>query len=98
MTSKKRICSIVSAAALCLFVLLSSVYVISEVNHDCTGEDCPVCCQISMCKHTLKTISTAATASAFAVLFIDLLKICLSAGFENRRPKSLVTLKVKLSN
>lgn len=30
-------------------LLLSSIFVIAEADHDCSGEECPVCVQIQCC-------------------------------------------------
>ena len=40
-------------------VLFSSFYIADHANHDCIGEDCPVCAVMEQCRIILKTIGTA---------------------------------------
>lgn len=39
-------------------IILSVGYVVKEANHDCTGEDCPVCVQIEQCLNNFRTLGT----------------------------------------
>lgn len=56
MSKRNRVLTVLLAAAV-LFVMLSSAFFIAiEADHNCTGEDCPVCCQIEVCIHTLKSV------------------------------------------
>lgn len=82
-----------------LFVMLSSViYIAVESDHDCSGEDCPICYHINICANTLKSVGLIAAAVAQAgLIFIFALFLL----FSTRRLAShttLVSLKVKLSN
>ena len=49
MTKKKRIISLVVAAAVLFVMLYSALYIAAEANHDCVGENCPICYQINVC-------------------------------------------------
>lgn len=69
MTKKKRIISVVVAVAVFFVMLYSALYIAAEANHDCVGENCPICYQISVCENTLKNLSLAVCAVAFAVAF-----------------------------
>lgn len=53
----KKIALILSVATMSLIVL-SVGYVIKEANHDCTGEDCPICVQIEQCLNNFRTLGT----------------------------------------
>jgi hypothetical protein len=97
MNVKKRLAAC-ALTLLFVFITLSSVaFIILEAEHDCTGEDCPVCYQLSVCEHTLKFgLATAVLTAAwiigvilpFAARFTYSVCLCLTP----------VTLKVKLSN
>lgn len=94
---KKKIAAIL--ALLVLFVMLLSVtYVAAESNHRCEGADCPICHQICICEHVLKTLSGAASVSImWYVLRQNLCQVVsVVSGFVRR--DTLVSLKVKLSD
>lgn len=98
MTNKNRLVALVLSLTV-LFVMLSSVFFIAiEADHDCTGEDCPICYQISVCENTLKSISQAVLVVVIAA-FIGLFSLTMPS-FTKKMVfnTSLVTLKVKLSN
>ena len=98
MSKKNRVLAVLLIAAV-LFVMLSSAcYIAIETNHDCVGEDCPICYQISVCEHTLKSVGQAVLVVILAA-FIGTIMFSLPAFA--KRPAyrtSLVSLKVKLSN
>ena len=98
MTNKKRVVAVI-LSALVLFALMTSLFVIMhEADHDCIGENCPVCAVIAVCQNTLKTLSgiVGAAAVVFACL---LLTASVIASFRtisyNETP---VSLKVRLLN
>ena len=44
MMNRKRVCALLLAAALVLFLAVSAFYLALEAGHDCHGEeDCPIC-------------------------------------------------------
>lgn len=94
----KRILSLSISLLLVLVLLFSVAFVIAEAEHDCSGEDCPVCRFLSIVENTLKKLSFAiAVAAAF------LLAQAPAAGLSSERGELLskqdpVSLKVKLSN
>ena len=84
---------------LIVFVLVASFYfILHESRHDCSGEDCPVCALVAICRNTIRTISVALIlfAISFAALYrcfgADL--ACVSVAREH----TPVSLKVKLLN
>ena len=98
MSKRNRVLSVLLAASV-LFVILSSVFFIAiEADHDCVGEDCPICYQISVCKHTLKsvwqTILVVNLAGFIGIFLISLPAFTKKLAYNT----SLVSLKVKLSN
>ena len=55
---KKNIAVI--ACVLFVFVTLASLfYIAKEENHQCTGEDCPICACIRQAKQIVKNVGTA---------------------------------------
>ena len=86
-------------AAVLAFVMLSSaVYIAVEADHVCSGEDCAICHQISICENLLKFLGFAGTAAAITAAFIYTLCKALLPCTETIGTLTLVSLKVKLSN
>lgn len=86
-------------AVLLVFALLFSVFfIVSEADHNCIGEDCPICHQIQTCQKLLEQLSTAHSTSGIgAALFFFLLLAALRTQniFTASSP---VLWKVKLLN
>ncbi|MBQ6431170.1 MAG: hypothetical protein IJJ99_04775 [Oscillospiraceae bacterium] len=85
-------------AVLVLFAVATLFVLALEADHDCIGEDCPVCAVISSCQKALKTLCGVmiAVASLFACR-------CFVAAFFSRLravccDKTPIVLKVKLLN
>ena len=98
MTKKKRIISVVVAVAVFFVMLYSALYIAAEANHDCVGENCPICYQISVCENTLKNLSFAVCAVAFAAAFTYTLCRSITACADVTPSYTLVSLKVKLTD
>ena len=98
MTSKKRISAVLIAMALVFAMLFFTFFIAAEADHDCVGEGCAVCCQISVCENVLKSVMcTLVMAAVFAAVgFVAFtLRNCENRDFYY---SSLVSLKVKLSD
>ena len=54
--SKNRIIAFVVMVAMVSVMLFSTLYLGEHVNHDCTGEDCPICAMMVQCSNNLKQI------------------------------------------
>lgn len=98
MTKKKRIVSLVVAVAVFFVMLYSALYIAAEANHDCVGENCPICYQISVCQNALKNLSLAVSAAAFAAAFTYTLCRSISSCAVVIPSYTLVSLKVKLTD
>ena len=98
MTKKLCFMTRLLAAVLAVVMLSSAVYLAVEANHDCSGEDCAICRQISICENLLKTLGLAGAAAAISAAFTyTMCRAILPCG-ETSVTLSLVALKVKLSN
>ena len=81
------------------FVMLSSVaYIAAESDHDCTGGDCAICHQISVCENLLKSLGLAGAAAAISAAFTYTVCRAILPCAEMNGTLTLVALKVKLSN
>ena len=82
---------------LVLFILFASFYfVLHESHHDCTGEDCPVCRLIFICRNTLKSFALALVLFASLLSSLRLFKTSLFAHEIRYTLSTPVSLKVRL--
>ena len=80
-----------------VIVLLSVFYIAAEAEHECCGEDCPVCACIQQCEATLRCIGDGSAEQPDAdapVVFILFVSVFVSAAvFQD----TLVSRKVRLN-
>ena len=97
-TKRKRALS-VTVCIVFLFVTFASLfYIVLEADHQCTGEDCPVCANIYQAEQTLRNLSTG-TIVYTAANPIPIMFVLVMAGhvlFVSRT--SLVSQKVRLND
>ena len=88
----------IMAVMMLIVVLFSSFYIAAHADHECTGEDCPICACIQQCENNIRGIgSGVATISAVIIpVFITLLIICY--GVLSLRWDTPVSTKVRLNN
>ena len=98
MTKKLCFMTRLLAAVLAVVMLSSAIYIAVEANHDCSGEDCAICRQISICENLLKTLGLAGAAAAITAAFTYTVCRAILPRAEMNGTLTLVALKVKLSN
>ena len=98
MEKKKRVLAALLAVAVLFVMLYSALFIAAHVDHDCDGEDCPICYQINICQNTLKNLSFAVSAVALAAAFTYALCRIIPSCTEVARTFTLVSLKVKLTD
>ena len=98
MTKKFRFMTRLLAVLLVIVMLSSAVYIAVEADHDCSGDDCAICHQISVCENLLKSLGLAGTAAAITAAFTYTMCKTILPCTEMIGSLTLVSLKVKLSN
>ena len=80
-----------------LLVIAPSLFVLVEANHDCSGDDCPICHEIAQCIQVENEIGSGAVPVSVAVL-PTFVPVCLMAivCLKVISHRSLVSLKVRL--
>ena len=63
-----KITSVFMIVFLLFSVIISLYFIIEEHNHDCSGEDCPVCQMIQMTEENLKTLDSSLLVYAVIIL------------------------------
>ena len=98
MSKKKRILTALLAIAVFFVMLCSVLYIAAEADHDCIGENCPICQYIVNCQNILSNLSLAAGAALFTAALAYSLCRVIFADTGKITNHTLVTLKVKISN
>ena len=98
MEKKKRIAALLLAVTVLLVMLYSALFIAAEADHDCVGENCPICYQINVCQNALKYLSLAVCAAVFAAALPYTLCRGISVCTDYAQSYTLVSLKVKLSD
>ena len=98
MTKKLCFMTRLLAAVLAVVMLSSAIYLAVEADHDCSGDDCAICRQISICENLLKSLGLAGAAAAVTAAFTYTMCKAILPCAEMNGTLTLVALKVKLSN
>ena len=98
MTKKPCFMTRLLAAVLAVVMQSSAIYIAVEANHDCSGDDCAICSQISICENLLKSLGLAGAAAAITAAFTYTMCRAILPCAEMNGTLTLVALKVKLSN
>ena len=98
MTKKLCFMTRLLAAVMAVVMLSSAIYLAVEADHDCSGDDCAICRQISICENLLKTLGLAGAAAAISAAFTYTVCRAILPRAEMNGTLTLVALKVKLSN
>ncbi|MBO4572652.1 MAG: hypothetical protein J5762_02655 [Clostridia bacterium] len=93
----KKTAIIVLSALFVTAVLFSQVFVTVEANHDCVGEDCPVCHSLEAVGSISKSVKPAEKAT-FIARADDLIRFSDSRDIAAVRLATLTELKIKLLN
>lgn len=92
-----KILSVIICFIVTYVVFSAPLFIVKNIDHNCTGDDCSICAAIVQCENAVKAIGSAASGkinviSAVAVFLIVIAALIL---FE-KRSTTLVTLKVEL--
>lgn len=98
MAKRKKIISAIIVIIAALAVTLSVLFIAEEANHSCTGADCIVCRQISSCLERLKGACSGVASGAAAPACIFVLLLFIPIFTSDLSDKTLISLKVKLSD
>ncbi len=98
MSFKRRVLAGILALLVFCALTFSVSFIILEVDHDCAGDDCPVCAIITACVNAVKASGLCILSVApVSVLFFAL---CFKLNREAvlREASTLTTLKIRLLN
>lgn len=98
MTKYKRKIAIFLSIMLCFVILTCLTFIAKMSQHECTQEECSICCQISFSKKMLKRLGSTVLSTAVTMVFAALTVLLPHFFYQMRQNATLVSLKVKLSN
>lgn len=98
MTKKTRIAAAMLAALVVFVMLFSASFIVAHADHDCEGENCPICEQLCACVKSFQRFAFAALIASAAVALVYACDIRFGGKTFSFAPSTLILLKVKLSN
>ncbi len=99
MANRRRIAALILGVLFAFMLIFSSALIIHEADHDCCGEDCPICRVIAISLKLIRTLGLALlAAAAFSVLsrgghVSNSHPLCRITA-----PRTLVRLKIRLND
>ncbi len=98
MNRKKKLLSGILCGIFAAVLVVSGALIATHLQHDCPGENCPVCAAIANWEQLLRGMALAAALGSVLLLTQRSSGISMAARFDGAAAHTLVTLKVKLSD
>jgi len=95
---KRKILLLVLAVCIAFSVVFTGNLTAGEIDHDCTGENCPYCLHIETAKGFLKALKTAGSFSSLTGHLVFTAKIPENNAECNIYPQSPIALKVRFNS
>lgn len=80
------------------FTLFSFAFTISESNHNCTDENCPICYVLQVAKSNLQALVLTFAAAGFVFVIYKFKNFIFKNIKSNLKITSLISLKVRLND
>ena len=97
MKKQFRTAAVILAVIIAFSIVISLSFITLEADHDCIGEDCPVCAAIAVCENILRTAASAFAVAVSALATRIILAYAVPAVVRTVRATPF-TLKVRLLN
>ena len=88
----------IMAVMMLIVVLFSSFYIASHADHECTGEDCPICACIQQCENNIRGIGSGVATISAVIIPVFIAFQFISYGVSLFRLSTPVSAKVRLNN
>lgn len=94
----KRIAMCIMGIMIFIVVLFSVLFIARETNHDCKGDDCPICACLIQCEKTIhqigvRIVSLVAIVLPIADLFLSMCVLLFFIAY-----KTPVSGKIRMNN
>ena len=98
MNRKKSLLTSILCGIFVAVLVVSGALIATHLQHDCPGENCPVCAAISTWEQLLRGMALVAVLGSVSLLIRCASGISASVRLHGAPAHTLVTLKVKLSD
>ncbi len=94
---KRKSLAIVLSIVLIVFFVCSILFIAQEADHDCSGEDCPICEEIKVLEKAIEELGTGMIAVIItcAIIFGFVDKLFFNNNNKEKN-ESLVSLKIEI--
>ena len=94
----RRLLTALMTVVLVMSVFVSLAYLIEEADHECSGNDCPVCRMLAICRININgTVAVASAVAALTLAVHTVLQFCSICIAENSG-FSLIGQKIRMNN
>ena len=93
-----RITAGIMGLMMLILVLFSAFYIATEADHDCCGEDCPICAYIHQCENTLRGIGDGTAVRPVIIAPVILFRLAAAFTITAVSRDTLISRKVRLNN
>ncbi|MBR1854293.1 MAG: hypothetical protein IJ794_14335 [Lachnospiraceae bacterium] len=93
----RKLSAIVMIMAVVLMLLFSTVYLVEEADHDCVGENCPVCDCLAWCGNFVRRLSDITVSQVMCLLLIVCGLMTSAELADGISMPTLITWKVRLN-
>ena len=97
-TVRQKKTALIICITLVFITFASLFYIVKEENHDCTGEDCPICVCLHQAEQVLKNLGSGKSEAQTTGLIQLLIGFVLPVCYAMFRATSLVSQKVRLND
>ncbi len=94
----KRMITGVMVLMMLATMLFSAFFIAEEADHDCTGEDCPICTLVEQCENTLRGFGGGILSQLSGVISVLFLLITAASLIVVLSQDTPVSRKVRLNN
>ena len=99
MTGRKRFGALLLCIGLILVLSVSTAFIAHEADHDCCGEDCPICRTIAINISLLRTLGLAVLAALFLFFLLSARPVhCWQERYARILSGTLVSWKIRLND
>lgn len=93
-----RIIAGMIAVLMILGVLFFSFYISSELEHNCTGGDCPICASIQQCENVLHKIGGGIALAVSIILPVLLICVLIYISGNDLLQATPVSRKIRMND
>lgn len=95
---KKQLLTLILCVCFIIASCLSSIYITAHADHECHGEDCPICAQIKTAQKRLRELTNVTLMGIIALYYGFALIGILGRELFNSERSDPVARKIRMNN